>query len=218
MTKHLQLLLLLLLLELSVASRAPHSSTRRIVGGEVVSNPGRYPWFAQLSRMNNRGISCGMSMIGPRWGMTACHCVIKPDYSGYYPGPGSAVTVGCADLTSKSCSVHTIKRWVPHPCYAISCCDDHDDLCLAELDEPVDLPGYAPVAGLHGRFELPPGSPVVLLGMGSNDRGLHGTLMEVSVNVASQSSCEAAEPKAINQHLINFENVICTGGTVTHMQ
>ncbi len=84
-------------------------------------------------------------------------------------------------------------RWVPHPCYTISCCDDHDDLCLAEMEEPVVLPSYASVAGMDGSVGLPGGSAVVLIGMGATNSKVTRTLMEVQVPVRidqiSRSEC-----------------------------
>ena len=53
--------------------------------------------------------------------------------------------VGCKDNHNKynaNCKNLDIKRFVPHPCYIPSCCDDHDDMCLFELYEA--LPAAVP--------------------------------------------------------------------------
>jgi len=51
-----------------------------------------------------------------------------------------------------------------------------------------------------------------LLGWGSTRR-LSNVLLKVDVPVASQASCRANEPRAVNQNYINFDNIVCTGGT-----
>lgn len=45
----------------------------RIVGGEVVSTLGRWPWQVSLQAMGNH--LCGGSIITPSWIVTAAHCV-----------------------------------------------------------------------------------------------------------------------------------------------
>eukprot|EP00658_Telonema_sp_P-2_P024695 TRINITY_DN19930_c0_g1_i1.p1 TRINITY_DN19930_c0_g1~~TRINITY_DN19930_c0_g1_i1.p1 ORF type:complete len:389 (+),score=74.64 TRINITY_DN19930_c0_g1_i1:111-1277(+) len=188
------------------SSRA--SSERRIVGG-VPATSSDYPWFATLTRVGGRPITCGASLINKRWAVTACHCVIKGDYTGYY-GDGE-ITFGCNSVRGPGCIRRSIKRFVHHPCYTISCCDDHDDVCLIELNDDAIVSHYAKVAGLHGTVSLPTGSPVTLVGSGSTGHGM-GKMMKVNVDTVSQAACEAHEPYAIQQKLINFSNVICTGG------
>merc|ERR1712086_69473 len=193
--------------------RRPHPSTRRIIGGTAVTNSSKYPWFAQLVKIGGYGTTCGMTIINKNWAVTACHCVIKHDYTGYNSASGSQLKFGCTSKMSPECQVRNIKRWVPHPCYTISCCDDHDDICLAEIDD-ANLAEYPKVAGLDG---LPPvgnsgGVPVTLLGSGATRHYGSGGLREVNIDTTSQATCEAAEPTAISRNLINFNNVICTGG------
>lgn len=196
----------------SVSGRPP-PHTRRIIGGSAVSDRHKYPWYAQLSRVGGRSTGCGMTLISPTWAVTACHCVIKGDYSGYHTGAGSEITYGCTSLSGPDCITQKIKRWVPHPCYAISCCDDHDDLCLAELEEPVNLHSFPHIAGLNGTAPLPTGSAVRLIGMGATRHHGKGSLRELEVNTVSRARCEEQEPMALQQNKINFSNVICTGGT-----
>eukprot|EP00658_Telonema_sp_P-2_P016866 TRINITY_DN16529_c0_g1_i4.p1 TRINITY_DN16529_c0_g1~~TRINITY_DN16529_c0_g1_i4.p1 ORF type:complete len:467 (+),score=69.13 TRINITY_DN16529_c0_g1_i4:118-1518(+) len=196
----------------SEPSGRPHPSSRRIIGGSPAP-AGKYPWFAEMSKVEGNPHMCGMTMISPYWAITACHCIIRGDYKGYRGAAGSELTTGCTKMGDPRCTTHAIKRWVPHPCYFVSCCDDHDDLCMAELEQPADLPSYARVAGLDGPVDTPAGSPVMLIGMGmTNTPTITNTLMEVQVNTVSQSACMQQEPGAVDKNLINFDNVICTGG------
>ena len=89
------------------------------------------------------------------------------------------------------------------------------NLFYAEIDD-ANLAEYPKVAGLDG---LPPvgnsgGVPVTLLGSGATRHYGSGGLREVNIDTTSQATCEAAEPTAISRNLINFNNVICTGGPV----
>ena len=75
--------------------RRLHPSTRRIIGGTAVTNSSKYPWFAQLVKIGGYGTTCGMTIINKNWAVTACHCVIKHDYTGYNSASGSQLKFGC---------------------------------------------------------------------------------------------------------------------------
>jgi len=177
-------------------------------------NHADYPWFATLTKVANHGIgTCGVSMINPTWGVTACNCIIKGDYSGYYPGAGGQITYGCNNVHQSTCQRRDIKRFVPHPCYTISCCDDHDDICLVELTAPVVMSRYAKLSGVHGTLNTPAGTPVTLVGSGRSENSVTGVLRKVEVQTITPEQCSAHEPFAVAHNLINFDNVICTAGT-----
>merc|ERR1711959_242550 len=110
-----------------------------------------------------------------------------------------------------SCQRTRIRRFIPHPCYYISCCNDHDDICIAEMEQPIALSAYVKVAGLHGSLELPVGSPVKLVGTGASEHG-SGVLREVQVPTVSKAECMRQDPWAVNHNMINYDDVICTGG------
>ena len=54
------------------------SAVPRIVGGDKVSSPTKYPWFVSI-RFN--GSACGGSLIAPRVVLTAAHCLTLTDSS-----------------------------------------------------------------------------------------------------------------------------------------
>jgi len=131
----------------------------RIIGGGPVPDV-KYPWMAFFAKINNRPLVCGMELIAPRWLMTACHCVLNPSNTGYEPAGArgaSQAKFNCKNshnLYDGSCVLRDIKRFVPHPCYTPSCCDDHDDVCLAELYEDAPVSAALIPEVLHSTLNL----------------------------------------------------------------
>jgi len=200
----------------------PHtnSSDRRIIGGVQVPDS-QYPWAAFFSRLNGHALVCGAELIAPRWVSTACHCVLNGGNTGYQPAGSrgsTQVKVDCGsnhDIHSPNCKTLDVKRIVPHPCYIPSCCDDHDDICLMELydDAPIPLKDLPLLDGITGHAILKHDvSNVDLLGWGGTNKGMPHNLMKVEINVGFTPTCKGQEPKAVRENLINFDNVICTGG------
>ena len=62
----------------TASSTAAFPAVPRIVGGDKVSSPTKYPWFVSI-RFN--GSACGGSLIAPRVVLTAAHCLTLTDSS-----------------------------------------------------------------------------------------------------------------------------------------
>jgi len=205
-------------------------NSRRIIGGHVVPSD-KYPWAAFFSRLAGGGQVCAGTLIDKRWVMTACHCILGSGNNGYRPAGKRGDTqflIKCPDYHnrgSEGCIKLDVKRFVHHPCYITSCCDDHDDMCLAELyeDAPVEQHEIAKLDGVHGTVPPlmkvynggtpDPGQQVLLMGWGYADTaGIQSQMRVVELRLASQDECKAQEPKAVRENLITFDNIVCTGG------
>ena len=200
-------------------SRRPRTlrgGSRRIVGGSPAS--GDYLWatLISISKLGGRSTTCTGSLISNRWVVTAAHCLLTEDYKGYETaGPGKTIIqFGCVDLAH--CKTVDATRYVPHPCYTPSNDQDHDDIALVELAQPVQGIDFALVNGLNGSVSIPDGADVVLAGFGTQQasgRGPHAShLMEVQVQTVSVQVCKDANPYAAYKKYIDFDHVLCTGG------
>ena len=193
------------------------SDDLRIIGG-IAAGASDFPWTVYIKKIGGRGISCTGELISRRWLITAAHCLLNDDDSGYRsPRPlgNTQVVIGCNDLNSASCRTYTVRTHVAHPCYTPSVDQDHDDIALMELTTDAHLgpEAWARVDGINGSAAL--GGAVTLAGFGtvSNTQLVHSQhLMRVDVPVATQSFCEQQNPYSLRRQYINFSHVLCTGG------
>uniref|UniRef100_A0A7S0QEA8 Peptidase S1 domain-containing protein n=1 Tax=Cryptomonas curvata TaxID=233186 RepID=A0A7S0QEA8_9CRYP len=199
----------------------PESSSKiRIIGG-VVASASDFPWTVYIKRIGGRGITCTGELISKRWIVTAAHCLLNDNDSGYrspYPLGNTQVTLGCSDLSQGTCRTYTVKTHVAHPCYTPSVDQDHDDIAMLELvdDAHISFADMALVDGINGTAPTAVGSSVTLAGYGtvSNTNLVHSQfLMRVDVGIVSQGACEQQNPYSLHMHYIDFQHVICTGGT-----
>ena len=191
----------------------------RIIGGEVAS-PSDFPLGVYIKKIGGRGITCTGELINKRWIVTAAHCLLNDNDSGYrspLPLGNTQVVIGCSDLSSPACRTYNIKALVAHPCYTPSVDQDHDDFAMMQLEEVahLDSSSWAPVDGINGTARFTTGTTVTLAGFGtlSNTNLVHSnSLMRVDVPVSSQATCEAQNPYSLSRSYIDFASVICTGG------
>ena len=190
--------------------------SRRIVGGSPAS--GDYLWATLISKLGGRPTTCTGSLISNRWMVTAAHCLLTQDNSGYETAGPDKTTIqfGCVDLAH--CQTVDATRYVPHPCYTPSNDQDHDDIALVELAQPVQGIDFALVNGLNGSVSIRDGADVVLAGFGTQQASGRGPrashLMEVQVQTVSKHVCKDANPYAAYKKYIDFDHVLCTGGMV----
>ena len=57
-------------------------SKRRIYGG-IPAEDNEYKWTALFSKLSGYGLTCGATLIAPKYGMTACHCILNGGNTGY---------------------------------------------------------------------------------------------------------------------------------------
>lgn len=171
----------------------------RVVGGEDETN---FKWAVKITGIGGKGILCTGTLIAPRWVVTAGHCVLNSDNSGYASPEGSSLFVGCTKACTPGtyaceCKRAGVERIVVHPCYTPSDFEDHDDIALLRLDR--DFASVAPllVNGLNGTVPVAVGAEASLLGFGATQPSGSkpaSTLQRVKVDVASQKQCEVRCP------------------------
>ncbi|KAI4879153.1 hypothetical protein NFI96_021650, partial [Prochilodus magdalenae] len=151
----------------------------RIVGGQDVTSPTRWPWQVKIRSLKT---SCGGTIITPLWIVTAAHCVHdapRPHqwkvYAGHLGGGGTG---------------QEVNEIISHPGYHPRTQDK--DIALMKLKEPLSLsssirPVCLPNAGLsfttHKEYFITGWGATIMGGPGSD------TLQEASISLISRSDC-----------------------------
>ena len=146
----------------------------RIVGGVEVDPPGKYPYMAH-------NYYCGASLIAPNVLLSAAHCA----------GLFGYVEIGLHDLGSytEDYEYFTIAEEVPHPNFNEFTLDY--DYMLMRLN---GVSSATPVELDNGEVSLDSGMDAVVMGWGTTSYGgsTSDVLLEVEVDLYSQSECQAA--------------------------
>jgi len=187
----------------------------RIIGGEKAKNT--IPWAVRITHVGGRETTCTGTIIGTRWVVTAAHCLLNDKFTGYMSAQGTKIVYACHDLDSSACLTAEAVSISVHPCYTPSRKnEDHDDIAVLEMNSDLNIPPVLVDGWDHGLVPLSPGQNVTLAGFGitANSRKGRGPgsrdLMRVTVPLATQAACEAANPWARQQGFIDFEDVWCT--------
>jgi trypsin len=191
---------------------------RRIIGGYAAGTDD-FPWAVLIKKIGGDSTICSGSVISKRWIVTAAHCILNAQNTGYkspLPLGNTQVVIGCANLDSNKCVTYNVKLFRAHPCYTPSFDQDHDDIAMMELDRDVHLDPsqFALVDGVQGTAAFAEGSTVTIAGFGMTSTARQGsrTLMRAEINIATRSFCEQQNPYSRSNGYIDFANVICTGG------
>jgi len=161
----------------------------RIVNGEPVPR-GKYPWIASLTFNNgDQTGGCGGTLIASRWVVTAAHCTVASITSVVL---GEHDISGVDDLDTNRKEVKVVKT-IPHPNYQ-SPKPVSNDIALLKLEQDVDLNTLAP-ACLPDSGKDYTGQTGSVYGWGKTEVcsfGLTAILQEASLEIVSDSTCEAA--------------------------
>lgn len=104
----------------------------RIVTGSI-AQPNEFPWMAHLTIYfwSGDAATCGGTVIGDRWILTAAHCT--------YGAVNITVTLGAHDVSVNSLDtnkqVFTVlpRAWITHPLWRYG--DVEDDIAILELPQ-----------------------------------------------------------------------------------
>ena len=112
-------------------------SVEKVIGGSNARHE-QFPW--QVALFSSAGdFSCGGSLIGARWVLTAAHCVDGSHAPGMQTMPASAVYVvhGATDLRrTQSASHRGVAQIYPHPGYNGDVAHGND-IALLRLSAPI---------------------------------------------------------------------------------
>lgn len=174
----------------------------RIVGGDI-SDFGEQRWIGSLQYQGRH--FCGLSLIHPRWAVTAAHCVSGLSLS----STPLTVWVGGNDLRVDSQGVRrSVSRIIVHPSYNPN--NLGHDIALLQLDRSITTITPAQIASASIMTnEAAPGQPVNVSGWGmlSESGGQPSLLHDVTVPVVSNGTCN--DPLSYGGQVTS--NMVCAG-------
>lgn len=181
----------------------------RIVGGKTVKTAGRYPWQLSLASgfygffYQHR---CGAALIGPKWVLTAAHCVENMDMLTTY------VMAGFLAVNNRdTAQIKKVDKSFVHPRFVPDLYEQ--DVALLRLKEPMIYSTIVlPVC-------LPPprkdhlGMVAVLTGWGRewNEGPLSKQLKQVNLPVISNPECMSWYAASGSRQLISESTFLCAG-------
>jgi len=167
------------------ASRIPY-----IVNGEDAI-VGEFPWQASLQSRTGTKHSCGASLVGDRWLVTAAHCIVS-----YKTARGYRIVLGVHDKdkwTMGSPHPYYIKKFYVHPQWKGDV-SVPSDIAMIELVQAVKLNENVQPIALPASSDNFEGETCMISGWGSIDK-LRGTspniLQKLEVTVQKWSHCSA---------------------------
>ncbi|XP_062306929.1 chymotrypsin-like elastase family member 3B [Osmerus eperlanus] len=206
MLHRLSLLLLLAAYAHGCGKPAVEPSTSRVVNG-VDATPHSWPW--QISLQVKHGSryhhTCGGTLVGPRWVLTAGHCI--------WPGDVYRVVMGEHDMTLQEGSEQTreLLRIVVHPSWNIDCVACGNDLALLKLDKAPAMTEQVGVACIPEAGEIPAhAAPCFITGWGNlyTHGPMPDRLQQAMLPVVEHSVCSRSDWWGINVK----NTMICAGG------
>ncbi|XP_049911748.1 chymotrypsin-like elastase family member 3B isoform X1 [Epinephelus moara] len=208
MMRALALLLLQVAYVFGCGTPAVKPDTNRVVNGED-ARPHSWPW--QISLQVKHGSryhhTCGGTLIGPRWVLTAGHCI--------WPGDVYRVVLGEHDMSQQEGTeqIRDVLRIIVHPKWDIDFVADGNDLALLKLDKSPIMNDSVSVACLPEAGEiLAHGTPCYISGWGNlyTHGPMPDKLQQALLPVVEHSVCSRSDWWGINVK----STMVCAGGDV----
>jgi len=173
----------------------------RIVGGQEAGRD-EFPWIVSLQGP----WSCGASLIGSEWVLTAAHCLVDDDGNAL---PAEDIQLAIGELyLSEVTEYYEAEQVIVHPGYD-SWTMEHD-IALIRLAQP--LPGNYPKLSFNVDPEIPtPGTDAVVAGWGTLSHGGNGPDRLHKVTLPIVSLEKANDPKAYGGAIL--PNMLAAGFT-----
>ena len=184
---------------------AQEPDTAEIVGGQP-ADPGEYPWQVMVLP---GGFICGGSLIHPEWVVTAAHCMFDQNGNPFSAGQIS-VRLGeyRRSVNDGTEQIRSVAQVIVHPNYNPA--NNDNDIALLKLTSPGVLNSavalISPATSPQVDALVEAGDPSTVTGWGDTSEGgnLSDVLMEVSVPIVSNASCNQA-------YGIITDNMLCAG-------
>jgi len=175
-----------------------YNNGSRVIGGKDAER-GSWPW--QILLLYKGGQSCGGSIIGSRWVVTAAHCV----HGREFPGSDYTIRAGEHDTRQSEGSEQNVvvKTVIPHPDYNPQTFDN--DIALLELSQPVLFnnwvkPACLPTQDIEGKAN----QACYITGWGKikHPGNMHHTLQQGRLAIPSKDTCNAKNFGAITKSMM----------------
>ena len=197
---------MLLIAALPAAAAQPHT---RVVGGQPAAMPDM-PWvvFVEADLGNSNAWSCGGTIVGTHFVLTAAHCVIDKGQA-IKPGQISGVA-GRADLQTADGTEFDVVRIAVNPTYDRTRANEGGPGDAALLWTSVDLP-YTPLP-LATTADAPYYAAGVIAriagwGLTSTAGASTDVLMTASVPIVSDQECSTSDQVSIGE----AQSMVCAG-------
>jgi len=176
----------------------------RIIGGEEVDPPHKYPFIVAI--LYSTGIHyCGGMLIHPEWVLTAAHCEV---------GPNDKLVFGAHDLSNQSDTQTrgVLEQPTDHPDHTDVGEQDLWDYSLVHLDSPVQLTDTVNTISPSSSYAYSEdGWPCTVIGWGLMEGGLYSdVLMEAHVPIVDD--CGNTDINFSGCYPNCDEIMICAGG------